>query len=72
MVEKMAEIRWTEQALDYDSKLLYEDHLSALQRDSKRVGSVGGDIDYALLLATAPIGYQTNLRVFGPGGLPLC
>ena len=34
----------------YDSKLLYEDQLSALKRDSKRVGSVGGDIDYALLL----------------------
>ena len=34
----------------YDSKLLYEDQLSALKKDSKRVGSVGGDIDYALLL----------------------
>ena len=34
----------------YDSKLLYEDQLSALERDSKRVGSVGGEIDYALLL----------------------
>ena len=34
----------------YDSKLLYEDQLAALERDSKRVGSVGGDIDYALLL----------------------
>jgi len=34
----------------YDSKLLYEDQLSALKRDSKRMGSVGGDIDYALLL----------------------
>ena len=34
----------------YDSKLLYEDQLAALQRDSKRVGSVNGEIDYALLL----------------------
>jgi len=34
----------------YDSKLLYEDQLAALERDSKRVGSVGGEIDYALLL----------------------
>ncbi len=34
----------------YDSKLLYEDQLAALKRDSKRVGSVGGEIDYALLL----------------------
>ncbi|PLW98186.1 MAG: bifunctional sulfate adenylyltransferase subunit 1/adenylylsulfate kinase [Marinilabiliales bacterium] len=34
----------------YDSKLLYEDHLDALERDSKRVGHAGDDIDYALLL----------------------
>ncbi|MCK5679208.1 sulfate adenylyltransferase subunit CysN [bacterium] len=34
----------------YDSKLLYEDQLAALERDSKRVGSVDGEIDYALLL----------------------
>lgn len=34
----------------YDSKLLYEDQLAALKRDSRRVGSVGGKIDYALLL----------------------
>ncbi|MEA3332723.1 MAG: sulfate adenylyltransferase subunit CysN [Pseudomonadota bacterium] len=34
----------------YDSKLLYEDQLAALERDSKRIGSVGGEIDYALLL----------------------
>ena len=34
----------------YDSKLIYEDQLAALARDSKRVGSVGGEIDYALLL----------------------
>ncbi|MBN2809994.1 MAG: sulfate adenylyltransferase subunit CysN [Deltaproteobacteria bacterium] len=34
----------------YDSKLLYEDQLAALKRDSRRVGSVGGEIDYALLL----------------------
>ncbi|BFN37913.1 hypothetical protein FMIA91_17920 [Fidelibacter multiformis] len=34
----------------YDSKLLYEDHLSSLERDSKRVGHAGEEIDYALLL----------------------
>ena len=35
----------------YDSKKLYEDQLSALERDSKRVGNAGaGEIDYALLL----------------------
>ncbi len=34
----------------YDSKTLYEDHLSTLQRDSARRGSAGGEIDYSLLL----------------------
>jgi len=34
----------------FDSKLIYEDHLESLERDSKRVGSAGGEIDYALLL----------------------
>ena len=34
----------------YDSKLLYEDQLSSLHTDSKRKGSVSGEIDYALLL----------------------
>ncbi|MCW0482086.1 sulfate adenylyltransferase subunit CysN [Gaoshiqia sediminis] len=34
----------------FDSKKLYEDQLSALERDSKRMGHAGEDIDYALLL----------------------
>lgn len=34
----------------FDSKKLYEDQLDALQRDSKRVGNAGENIDYALLL----------------------
>ena len=34
----------------FDSKKLYEDQLSALERDSKREGHAGGEIDYALLL----------------------
>ncbi|MBA4409134.1 MAG: sulfate adenylyltransferase subunit CysN [Bacteroidota bacterium] len=33
-----------------DSKKIYEDQLSALERDSKRVGHAGDEIDYALLL----------------------
>jgi bifunctional enzyme CysN/CysC len=33
----------------YDSKLVYEDHLASLARDSKRIGSAGGEIDYSLL-----------------------
>ncbi|MEL7589377.1 MAG: sulfate adenylyltransferase subunit CysN [Prolixibacteraceae bacterium] len=34
----------------FDSKKIYEDQLSALQRDSKRMGHAGEEIDYALLL----------------------
>ncbi len=34
----------------FDSKKLYEDRLTALHRDSKRIGHAGDDIDYALLL----------------------
>ena len=34
----------------FDSKKLYEDHLQALERDSRREGHAGGEIDYALLL----------------------
>lgn len=35
----------------FDSKKLYEDQLTALERDSRRVGNAGaGQIDYALLL----------------------
>jgi adenylyl-sulfate kinase len=34
----------------FDSKRLYEDQLVALERDSKRVGHAGENIDYALLL----------------------
>jgi bifunctional enzyme CysN/CysC len=34
----------------WDSKLIFEDQLAALKADSKRVGTQGDDIDYALLL----------------------
>jgi len=36
--------------LMFDSKMIYEDQLAALERDSKRIGHAGEDIDYALLL----------------------
>jgi adenylyl-sulfate kinase len=36
--------------LMFDSKMIYEDQLAALERDSKRMGHAGEDIDYALLL----------------------
>lgn len=34
----------------FDSKKIYDDQLTALERDSKRVGNAGDHIDYALLL----------------------
>ncbi len=34
----------------FDSKKLYEDQLDALERDTKRYGNAGDNIDYALLL----------------------
>ena len=34
----------------YDSKLIFEDHMSALEADSKKVGTTGGDLDLALLV----------------------
>jgi len=33
----------------YDSKMIYEDQLAQLESDSKKVGTVGGDFDPALL-----------------------
>ena len=34
----------------YDSKLIFEDQLSSLESDSKKVGTQGGDMDFALLV----------------------
>ena len=34
----------------YESKLIYEDQLQAIQKDSKKVGTQGDDIDLALLV----------------------
>jgi bifunctional enzyme CysN/CysC len=34
----------------YDSKMLFEDQLSAIESDSKKWGTQGGDIDFALLV----------------------
>ncbi|WP_419321200.1 sulfate adenylyltransferase subunit CysN [Caulobacter sp. ErkDOM-E] len=34
----------------YDSKMIFEDQLAALEADSKRVGTQGGAIDFALLV----------------------
>lgn len=34
----------------YDSKMIFEDQLAALEEDSKKVGTQGGEIDFALLV----------------------
>jgi hypothetical protein len=34
----------------HDSKMIYEDHLEAITKDSKKVGTTGEDIDLALLV----------------------
>ena len=34
----------------YDAKLLFEDQLATLERESRKIGTTGGDIDFALLV----------------------
>ena len=34
----------------YESKMLFEDQLAAVEADSKQVGTQGGDLDFALLV----------------------
>jgi bifunctional enzyme CysN/CysC len=34
----------------YDSKMIFEDQLAALEADSKKVGTQGDDLDFALLV----------------------
>ena len=34
----------------YESKMLFEDQLAAIEADSKKWGTQGGDIDFALLV----------------------
>src|SRR5215207_8391553 len=34
----------------FESHLVFEDHLAALEADSKSVGTQGGDLDFALLV----------------------
>ena len=41
--------RWIGRLL-YDTKLIFEDQLAALERDSARHGTTGEDIDFALLV----------------------
>src|ERR1700739_2676614 len=61
----------------YDSRQVYDDHLTALSKDSRKFGTVGEDIDLALLMdgletereqsITIDVGYRyfsTNRRSF--------
>ena len=61
----------------YDSKMIFEDQLAALETDSKKVGTQGGEIDFALLVdglaaereqgITIDVGYRffsTDTRTF--------
>ena len=34
----------------YEAQLIFEDQVTSLQNDSKKVGTQGGDIDFALLV----------------------
>ena len=60
----------------WDSKMIFEDQLAALEADSKKIGTQGGAIDYALLLdvITSYSIHYTKLyddgspRPFRPGG----
>ena len=47
----------------YDSKLIYEDHLASLERDSVNTGSVEGGLDYALLLDGLKAEREQNITI---------
>jgi len=47
----------------YDSKLLFEDQLATLERDSKKYGSAGDDIDFALLVDGLEAEHQQGITI---------
>jgi len=47
----------------HDSKLIYEDHLTALKNDSRKRGSAGNDVDYALLLDGLKAEREQNITI---------
>ena len=56
----------------YDSKMIFEDQLAALEADSKKMGTQGQNIDFALLVDGAALafgggGEQHFLNDFGQG-----
>ena len=50
----------------YDSKMIFEDQLDALTADSKKVGTQGQDIDFALLVGSP----KTSGSVSSVGNAP--
>ena len=53
----------------YDSKMIFEDQLAALEADSKRVGTQGQEIDFALLVDGHGLG--AAVAEHAPAGLRL-
>ena len=55
----------------YDSKMIFEDHLAALEADSKKVGTQGEQIDFALLVdgLTAERVIFKQLGAYVPGAV---
>ena len=47
----------------YDSKLIFEDHLAALTKDSKKHGTTGEDIDLALLVDGLEAEHQQGITI---------
>ena len=41
----------------YDCALIFDDHLAALERESRRFGTAGDDIDFSLVLSRLPLGF---------------
>ena len=47
----------------HESKMIFDDPLAALERNSKRVGTPGGEIDYALLLDGLPAEREQRITI---------
>src|SRR5207249_8023202 len=47
----------------YESHMLFEDQPAALEADSKRVGTQGGDLDFALLLDGLSAGREQGITI---------
>ena len=52
----------------YDSKMIFEDQLDALEVDSKKVGTQGQEIDFALLSTASPPSVSRASRSTSPTG----